>query len=64
MLDKSFRCFSSIRDTEVLHAESGLFSFGVINSGQLIAYILFTVEKENSEIQSISVDPFFRRQGW
>lgn len=64
MPDKSFRFFSSIRDTEVLMAESGLCGFGVISSGQLIACILFTVGKENSEIQSISVDPFFRRQGW
>lgn len=64
MPDKSFRICSSIRDTEVLMEESGLCSLGVTNSGQLVAYILFTIGKKNSEIQSISVDPFFRRQGW
>ena len=64
MPNESFRFFSSIPDTEVLMAESGLCSFGVINGGQLIAYVLFTFGKENSVIQSISVDPFFRRQGW
>ncbi|MEE3233266.1 MAG: GNAT family N-acetyltransferase [Candidatus Latescibacterota bacterium] len=62
--EKSFEYFSSVSDTEVFVADSGMCSFGVTNNRQLIAYVLFTVGKESSEIQSISVGPSFRRRGW
>ena len=55
---------SVVADSKDSDMNFNIFGLGIKNCNQLIAYVLFSIENESSEIHSIAVDPFFRSMGF